>query len=57
MIGARGWVAAEDYWKTRWDITEKIKLAFDEAGIEIPFNQMDVHIVRDGGQTAAGQSE
>ncbi|WP_125141904.1 mechanosensitive ion channel family protein [Clostridium transplantifaecale] len=57
MIGARGWVAAEDYWKTRWDITEKIKLAFDKAGIEIPFNQMDVHIVRDGGQTACGQSE
>lgn len=57
MIGARGWVAAEDYWKTRWDITEKIKLAFDEAGIAIPFNQMDVHIVRDGSQTAAGQSE
>lgn len=47
VLGARGWVLAADYWKTRWDITEKIKLAFDDAGIEIPFNQMDVHIVRD----------
>lgn len=47
VLGARGWVAADDYWKTRWDITERIKLAFDEAGIEIPFNQMDVHIIRD----------
>ena len=49
MIGARGWVAADDYWAVKWDITEKIKLAFDEAGIDIPFNQMDIHIVRDDG--------
>ena len=49
MIGARGWVAADDYWAAKWDITEKIKLAFDEAGIDIPFNQMDIHIVRDDG--------
>lgn len=45
IIGARGWVAAEDYWPTRWDLTEKIKLEFDREGIQIPFNQMDVHIV------------
>ena len=45
VLGARGWVNTEDYWKTRWDLTEQIKLAFDEAGIEIPFNQMDVHII------------
>ncbi len=46
VLGARGWVPAGDYWKTRWDITEKIKLAFDEAGIEIPFNQLDVHMIQ-----------
>lgn len=46
VLGARGWVLAGDYWKTRWDITEKIKLAFDEAGIEIPFNQLDVHMIQ-----------
>lgn len=45
ILGARGWVAAEDYWAVRWELTEQIKLAFDAAGIEIPFNQMDVHIV------------
>lgn len=45
VIGARGWVAAEDYWTTRWDLTEKIKLEFDREGIRIPFNQMEVHIV------------
>ena len=46
-IGGRGWVATEDYWSTRWNMMEQIKLAFDEAGIEIPYNQLDVHI-RDG---------
>lgn len=45
ILGARGWVAAGDYWAARWELTEQIKLAFDAAGIEIPFNQMDVHIV------------
>lgn len=44
IIGGRGWTATDDYWPTRWDITEEIKLRLDEAGIEIPFNQMDVHV-------------
>lgn len=46
-IGGRGWVATEDYWATRWDMMEQIKLAYDEAGIEIPFNQLDVHVKSD----------
>lgn len=48
MIGGRGWTKTEDYWKARWDITESIKERFDEAGIEIPFNQMDVNIKQVG---------
>lgn len=47
MLGARGWTAADDYWTARWDIIERIKLEFDEAGIEIPFNQMDVHLIKE----------
>lgn len=43
-VGGRGWVATEDYWSTRWDMTEQIKMKFDAAGIEIPFNQLDVHV-------------
>lgn len=43
IIGMRGWVKQEDYWMTKWRITENCKLALDEAGIEIPFNQLDVH--------------
>lgn len=39
----RPWVNASDYWDVKWDLTEKIKLAFDEQGVSIPFPQMDVH--------------
>lgn len=46
VLGGRGWVKAEDYWQSKWDITESIKLRFDEAGIEIPFNQLDVHMIQ-----------
>lgn len=51
MIGGRGWTKTEDYWKAKWDITESIKERFDEAGIEIPFNQLDVNIKQAGGTT------
>lgn len=43
-IGARAWVATENYWSTKWGLTEKIKLALDENGIEIPFTQLTVHM-------------
>lgn len=43
VLGARGWVATGDYWSVRWELIEKIKLAFDEAGIEIPYQQVVVH--------------
>tara|TARA_R110002110_G_scaffold415561_2_gene650998 strand:+ start:231196 stop:232038 length:843 start_codon:yes stop_codon:yes gene_type:complete len=39
----RPWVNASDYWPLLWDITEQVKLKFDEAGISIPYPQMDVH--------------
>lgn len=39
----RGWVNREDYWPTIWRMTEKVKYALDDAGITIPFPQMDVH--------------
>lgn len=40
----RVWVDAGDYWVVKWDLTEKIKLTFDEKGISIPFPQRDVHL-------------
>ena len=44
VIGARGWVATGDYWKVKWDLTEQVKLEYDAAGIEIPFQQLDVNV-------------
>jgi small conductance mechanosensitive channel len=43
----RPWVKAEDYWSTRWDLTEAIKLGFDERGFSIPYPQQDVHLQKD----------
>ncbi|MGB0525655.1 MAG: mechanosensitive ion channel family protein [Flammeovirgaceae bacterium] len=34
----------DDYWDVYFDIYEQCKIALDEAGIEIPFPQMDVHL-------------
>lgn len=43
-IGLRFWIETDYYWKTKWDVLEEIKYAFDKEGIEICFNQLDVHI-------------
>ena len=39
----RPWVNGTDYWPARFELLEQIKNALDEAGIEIPFPQMDIH--------------
>ena len=44
---ARAWVNNADYWTVYFDITEQVKTAFDKEGIEIPFNQLDVHVKKD----------
>ena len=43
-LNIRAWVKTEDYWKTKWDLTEAIKLAFDREGIEIPYNYLNVQV-------------
>lgn len=43
-IGLRCYVESGEYWKARWRIIENCKYALDEAGISIPFPQMDVHL-------------
>lgn len=40
----RIWVKAPDFWNVKFETTEKIYRQLGEAGIEIPFQQMDVHI-------------
>jgi small conductance mechanosensitive channel len=44
----RMWCQASDYWALKWDMTERIKLTFDERGISIPYPQRDVHIHQPG---------
>lgn len=43
VIGMRCWFTNESYWTGKWRITEEAKLSLDEAGINIPYPQMDVH--------------
>lgn len=40
----RVWVNNANYWPVYFALTEKIKKAFDENGISIPFPQRDVHL-------------
>jgi len=43
-IGLRCYVESGEYWNARWRIIENCKYALDDAGISIPFPQMDVHL-------------
>lgn len=43
-LGVRCWFQQKDYWTGKWRVTENCKLALDAAGIEIPFDQLDVHL-------------
>ena len=46
-ITARVWVRSNDYWTVKFDILEGVKKIFDENGIVIPYNQLDVHVKND----------
>lgn len=39
------WCDSSDYWTAYYELQESVKLAFDREGINIPFDQLDVHIV------------
>lgn len=43
-LGVRVWTKTDEYWSVRWELLEKFKCAFDDNGIEIPFNQLSVTI-------------
>lgn len=36
-FAVRPWCKAEDYWRVYFDVTENVKIALDDAGIEIPY--------------------
>ena len=43
-LSMRAWVNTDDYWPIRFKLLEQIKKLFEENGIEIAFNQVDVTI-------------
>ena len=44
IMGLLVWVPTDSYWSVKWRLNEKIKEEFDEQGITIPYNQMDIHL-------------
>ena len=42
----RVWCKADDYWTLYFDLVRDVKYAFDKAGIEIPYPQVDVHTAK-----------
>lgn len=40
----RVWCATVDYWSVHETLVRAVKMALDDAGISIPFPQMDVHL-------------
>ena len=40
----RVWCNSSDYWSVYYDLIENIKRLYDEEGLTIPFNQLDVHL-------------
>lgn len=43
-LAVRPYTKPEDYWEVYFEVYEDGKLALDEAGVSIPFPQMDVHL-------------
>jgi small conductance mechanosensitive channel len=40
----RPWVKSSDYWPVYFDLLENIKVELDNAGIEIPYPQLSLHV-------------
>lgn len=40
----RPWVKTDDYWDVYFDLQKALKEAYDDAGLNIPYPQMDVHL-------------
>jgi len=48
-IIVRPWTTKENYWALKFDVTKRIKERYDEAGLNIPYPQRDVHLFQQNG--------
>ena len=48
IITLRVWVRSENFWALHFDLLEKVREEFDKNGISIPYNQLDVHVIKNG---------
>lgn len=46
IVQLRVWVRTENYWDVNFAMIEQVKRSFDQLGVEIPFPQMDVHLIK-----------
>jgi small conductance mechanosensitive channel len=46
-IVVRVWAKGADYWGIFFDMNEKVYKTFTEKGLNIPFPQMDVHLIKE----------
>ena len=44
VLGLRCYCENQKYWEVRWRLLENVKIALDEANIEIPYQQISVHM-------------
>lgn len=47
VIAVRPWCATENYWDVYFETTEAVRRAFIENNISIPYDQLDVHVIKD----------
>lgn len=44
VLNLRCWTLQSDFWEAKWRLMEETKYALDQAGVSIPYSQMDVHL-------------
>ena len=52
-LSFRCWTPTDVYWDTKVQMLEVIKVVFDQAGIEIPYDKLDVNLIGAAPQTAS----
>lgn len=43
----RVWCATQDYWDLYYDLLEQVRAAFDREGVELTYNHLNVHIMKE----------